>query len=67
VSEHTSQVEWVRAAIRDELGLTDEGGVVNMTPDMLTLVAMVAIREHANYLVAAGKEGLIETAGGDDE
>lgn len=60
-------VDWVRAAIRDELGLTDAGGTVEITPERLEIVAAVAVQQTVGFMVAAGKEGLIETRGGDDE
>lgn len=63
---HTSHVEWVRAAVRDQLGITDEGGTVTLDRDGLTRLAEVARRETLNWVVAAAKNGQIEHSGDSD-
>ena len=60
--QHTSHVAWVRAALRDELELTDEGGTVALDRDDLDALASTAVREVLNWLVAAGKNGMVEVS-----
>lgn len=63
---HTSHREWVRASIRDALGITDSGGTVLVTPELLDHVAEVARRETLNWAVAAAQNGQVEHSGSDD-
>lgn len=63
---HTSHREWVRGSIRDALGVTDAGGTVVVTPELLDHVAEVARRETLNWAVAAAKNGQIKHSESDD-
>ena len=63
---HTTHVEWVRAAIRDQLGIGDEGGTVTLDRDGLTRLAGVAVHQTLNWVVSAAKNGQVEHSGSDD-
>lgn len=65
--DHASHVEWVRAAIRDKLGLTDEGGTVTLTGQDLEDLARHAKDATLNWVVAAAQNGHVKHAGGSDD
>lgn len=56
----TEHVEWVRAAVRDALGVTDDGGLVEVTPEMLATVAESARKATLSWLIAAAQDGQVE-------
>lgn len=58
-TQHTTHVAWLRAALRDQLGVSDEGGTVTLDADQLDELAATAVREMLNWIVAAGKNGLV--------
>lgn len=65
MSNHTTHVEWVRAALRDQLGIGDEGGTVTLDRNDLTRLAGVAVHQTLNWVVAAGKNGQVEHSSDD--
>jgi hypothetical protein len=57
---HTAHHEWVRAAIRDCLGLDDDGGTITITRAKLAEVAEVARRATLNWVVQGARAGFVE-------
>jgi hypothetical protein len=63
----TKHVEWLRAAFADILGVSDAGGLVEVTPAMLDNLAATAVRESYNYIVASALNGRTEFKASDDD
>jgi hypothetical protein len=57
---HAEHVEFVRAALRDELGLSDAGGTVAVDADGLTRLAATARKAVLTWLLGAAANGKIE-------
>lgn len=57
VDEHA---EWVRAAVRDALGVSDDGGLVDITPAKLAHVAETARKATITWMIGAAQNGQLD-------
>lgn len=59
--KHTTHVQWLRAALKQTLGVGEtENEDVRIDSFMLDHLANTAVREMLNWMVASGKEGIID-------
>lgn len=60
MAEPTEHVEWVRAALCDALGVPATGGLVDITPEMLTHAAEQTRKATLTWLIASAQDGDVE-------